>query len=208
MPEQWAPVGQGCYPARAVDNGGSFHTFARKKIAQLLPKNIASTAITQLNGKHLPAIWRIFAGLTIPLYLPWENTQQRSDISWRHQWIPRKMTKGNEGRNSILMTRHFPWELVIVLLTGWSNSFTNERSCPVLLGNDVISIELLRQPIRSTPQIWILTRHTLVWNPRLLNLQGNNWWHHEVPDIFLGLFISWTCPEAGKRRRELSIDRG
>ena len=71
-------------------------------------------------------------------YIMMEWDRQRFLFDWR-RW-PAKWRPRNESRNSILMTRHYP-DL---------GSSASDWSCRV--GN-------LIQPIRSTTQIWVVTRH-------------------------------------------------
>ena len=64
---------------------------------------------------------------------------ETADIWRRYHWFPAKWHLRNECRNSILMTRHYP-----------DLGSASDWSCRV--GN-------LIQPIRSTTQIWVVTRH-------------------------------------------------
>ena len=53
---KWEALGRGCVvlvQRRAVENGGTIHTFREEKIAKLLPKSIARTARIQFEKWHL-----------------------------------------------------------------------------------------------------------------------------------------------------------
>ena len=65
--------------------------------------------------------------------------EQTADIWRRYHWFPAKWRVRNERRNSILMTRHCS---DLGSVSNWSRRVGN-----------------LIQPIRSTTQIWVVTRH-------------------------------------------------
>ena len=71
------------------------------------------------------------------IILAWET--EKADISRRHHCFPREMTSEKERRNSILMVRHYP-DL------GSASDWLNQIFHAV-------------RPVRSTNQIWVVTRH-------------------------------------------------
>ena len=54
--------------SREVENGGTFHTFCEKEIAQLPLKNYKNSNIKNTTRRMPSAIWRISAEQNIPVY--------------------------------------------------------------------------------------------------------------------------------------------
>ena len=86
------------------------------------------------------SVWMgIYNGANISLYLWINSLRKQPTFRDATTGFPTKWRLRNERRNSILMARHYP-----------DLSSASDWSCRV--GN-------LFQPIRSTTQIWVVTRH-------------------------------------------------
>ena len=89
--------------------------------------------------------------------------KNRAYIFRLYHWFPGKWRLRNGRRNCILITRHYP-----------DFGSASDWSCRV---------ENFLQPIRSTTQIWVVTRHQYG-----ISAFVSQWWRREMLAVFLGLF--------------------
>ena len=101
------------------------------------------------------------------LLLDWPKS---AHIARCHHWFPPEWRLWNERRNSILMTCHYP---DLGSAFDWSSRVGN-----------------LLQPIRSTTQIWVVTRHQSEFLRSFYrrHLRGNKWWRREMSAGFSGYY--------------------
>ena len=111
---------------------------------------------------HLNPVWEPVFQFFCLFFIVLKNTAY---IFRLYHWFPGKWLLRNGRWNCILITRHYP-----------DFGSASDWSCRV---------ENFLQPIRSTTQIWIVTRHQYG-----ISAFVSQWWRREMWVVFSGLFCS------------------